>query len=276
MALADFDAYVAALKLNRAADFQTNSVAAAVGRSMALWRFTLPLAATPTTSVAVDKTSDNAIGPIPDATGGKLQILGGRFNTSGVAGVTLIPVDLLNVHGGMSATVTTEQTTNFTGTPPNETTAALTRHTGGDGVFIGLVIYTAIGTTATTVTVRYTNQAGTANQVSTATTFGGTNFREAGRVIQIPLAAGDTGVRSVEGVTVTATTGTAGNFGVCLFKPLMTFSLDSTTGTMPIDTVSSGGSIGSLAEFDDDACLNFIAFTPFAQTINGALLLAEA
>jgi len=123
--------------------------------------------------------------------------------------------------------------------------------------------------------VRYTNQDGTANRVSTATAFGATGFREAGRLIQVPLAEGDTGVRSVEGVTVLASTATAGNFGVCLFKPLMTFSLDSTTGTIPLDAVSSGGMIGSMAEFDDDACLTFIAFTPSGQNVNGALLLAE-
>ena len=269
MPLADFDAYVDALRLNRAADFQTTSITAAIGRSMAMWRLLLPAPATPTASVALDKTSDNAIGPIPNATSGKLQILGGRFNTSGQAGAMAVAIDLLNHQGGLSGTVTTEQTTNLP-------TAALTRHTGGDGVFIGIVIYALVGTTATTISVRYTNQAGTPNRVSTVTSFGATGFREVGRLIQIPLQAGDTGVRSVEGVTVTATTGTAGNFGVCLFKPLMGFSLDSATGTMPLDAVSSGGMIGSMAEFDDDACLTFVAFTPISQTINGALLLAEA
>jgi hypothetical protein len=269
MALADFDAYVDALRLNRAADFQTSAITVAIGRSMAMWRFLVPAPAAPTASVALDKTSANSIGPIPDATSGKLQILGGRFNTSGTAGATVVPIDLLNVSGGLNATITTEQTTNLP-------TAALTRHTGGDGVRIGIIIYATHGTTATTISVRYTNQAGTANRTSTVTSFGGTGFREVGRLIQIPLEAGDTGVRSVEGVTLTATTGTAGNFGVCLFKPLMTFSLDSTTGTMPIDAVSSGGMIGSMAEFDDDACLTFMAFTPVSQSVNGALLLAEA
>jgi hypothetical protein len=270
MALADFDAYVNALRLNRVADFQTNSITAAVlaGRTFALWRYTLPVGAVPTTSVALNKTSDNSIGPLPNATSGKLQILGGRFNTSGTSGVTLTPVDLLNISGGLDATITTEQTTNLP-------TAALTRHTSGEGVRIGLVIYTQVGATATTVTVRYTNQAGTPNQVSTATAFGGSGFREVGILIQIPLAEGDTGVRSVEGVTLAATTATAGNFGVCLFKPLMTYLLESTTGTLPIDAVSSGGSIGSMAEFDDDACLTFVAVTPVTQAINGALLLAE-
>jgi hypothetical protein len=234
-----------------------------------MWPSLLPAPTVPTTSVALDKTSDKSIGPIPNATSGKLQILGGRFNTSGLAGVSLVAIDLLNVSGGLSGTVTTEQTTNLP-------TAALTRYTGGDGVFIGIIIYTIVGTTATTISVRYTNQAGTANRVSTITSFGGTGFRDAGRLIQVPLQAGDTGVRSVEGVTLTATTGTAGNFGVCLFKPLMGFSLESTTGAMPLDAVSSGGMIGSMAEFDDDACLNFLAFMSSAQAISGALLLAEA
>jgi hypothetical protein len=269
MALVDFDAYVDALRLNRAADFQTATITATVGRSLAMWRSLLPAPAIPTASVALGKTSDNAIGPIPNATSGKLQILSGRFNTSGQAGAMAVAIDLLNVSGGLSGTVTTEQTTNLP-------TAALTRHTGGDGVFIGIVIYSTLGTTATTISVRYTNQAGTANRTSTVTAFGATGFREVGRLIQIPLQAGDTGVRSVQGVTVTATTGIAGNFGVCLFKPLMGFSLDSTTGTIPLDAVSSGGMIGSMAEFDDDACLTFMAFTPVTQNINGALLLAEA
>ncbi len=269
MALADFDAYVAALRLNRAADFQTTAITAAVGRPMAAWSFLLPAPAVPTASVALDKTSAQSIGPIPDATSGKLQILGGRFNTSSTAGATVVAIDLLNVSGGLNGTITTEQTTNLP-------TAALTRHTGGDGVFIAIHIFVIVGTTATTVSVRYTNQAGTPNRTSTVTSFGGTNFREANRLILIPLEAGDTGVRSVEGVTLTATTGTIGNFGVCLFKPLMTFSLDSTTGTMPLDAVSSGGMIGSMAEFDDDACLTLMAFTPVSQSINGALLLAEA
>jgi hypothetical protein len=269
MALADFDDYVDALRLNRAADFQTSAATAAIGRSMAMWRYLLPAPAIPTASVALDKTSANSIGPIPNATSGKLQIIGGRFNTSGQAGAMVVPIDLLNVSGSLDGTITTEQTTNLP-------TAALTRHTGGDGVFIGIVIYATPGTTATTISVRYTNQAGTPNRASTVTSFGGTGFREVARLIQIPLQAGDTGARSVEGVTLTATTGTAGNFGVCLFKPLMGFSLDSTTGTMPLDAVSTGGMIGSMAEFDDDACLTFMAFTPITQATNGALLLAEA
>lgn len=270
MPITDYDEYVDLLELNRGADFQMSSAPNVAQRTIAMWRLFLPAPAVPTTSVAQDKTSAVSVAQVPNSSTGDLAVLGGRFNTSGIAGVSMTVIDVLNHHGGMSGVVTTEQTTNL----PSGSTAALTRHTGGDGVMIGLVIYTQIGTTATTVTVRYTNQAGTANRVSTATSFGGAGFREANRLILIPLQAGDTGVRSVEGVTITATTGTAGNFGVVLFKPLTTFALESTTGAMPIDAVT-GGMVGALQPFDDTACLSCISIANTTQTINGALLLGE-
>lgn len=268
MPLADYDAYLDALRLNRAADFQQSAASTTTIRQLAMWRTFVPAPAAPTTSVATDKDTAIAIGPIPASSTGNLCAVGGRLNTSSLSGCAMTLVDVLNHSGGLDGTVTTEQTTNLP-------TAALTRYTSGEGVMIGLIIYTQLGATLAAVTVRYTNQAGTANQVSTAIPFGGTGFREASRLIQIPLAAGDTGVRSVEGVTLTATTGTAGNFGVVLYKPLTFFALESTTGTLPLDNVSSGGIVGAFQSFDDDACLSCIAVTSINQSINGAILLAE-
>jgi hypothetical protein len=266
--LASYEAYIDALNLHRAADFQLSGAVGTASRMMALWPQFLPAPAVPTTSVALDSTSGQSIGPIPGVGAGALAIVGSRISTSSLAGAALIAIDLLNASGGLSGIVATEQTTNLP-------TAALTRYTTGEGVMIGLLIYTIIGTTATTVTVKYTNQAGTANRVSTAQAFGGTGSREVSRLVMIPLAAGDTGVRSVQGVTVAATTGTAGNFGVCLFRPLAMMSLDSATVSMPIDAVSSGGLIGAFATLDGNACLSLMTITPIAQTINGAILLAE-
>lgn len=268
MPLVDYDAYVNALRLNRTADFQQSGGMATTLAQMAMWRTFVPTPPVPTTSVATDKDTEIAIGPIPGSSTGSLCAIGGRLNTSSLSGCAMTLIDVLNHSGGLSGTVTTEQTTNLP-------TAALTRYTSGEGVMIGLIIYTAVGATATTITVRYTNQAGTANQVSTPTSFGGTRFRETARLIQIPLAAGDTGVRSVEGVTLTATTGTVGNFGVVLYKPLTFFALESTTGTLPLDNVSSGGIVGAFQSFDDDACLSCIAVIATAQAINGAILLGE-
>lgn len=272
MSLVDYDAYVAALRLNRGADWQ---MSAGVGRSLrpsAPWRSFVPTPAAVTTSVALDRNSDVALGPIPTvASGNELCVLAGRFNTSGAAGMAVCAIDLLNHHNGMSGIVTGEQTTNL----PSGSTAALTRYTSGEGVMIGLVIYSQLGSTATTVTVRYTNSNGDGNRTSTATSFGGASFRENNIIIPIPLQAGDTGVRSVEGVTVAATTGTAGSFGVSLFKPLGMFALNDVMGAMPLDAVSSGGVVGQLSLAHPDACLTLIGFGQTTQSINGTLLLAE-
>ena len=268
MALADYDAYLDALKANRVADFQTTAAIGRAQRLSAAWRYFVPAPVVPTTSVARDKDSAESIGPIPDVSTGRLTLLAGRMNTGGAAGVACIMADLLNHSGGLSGIVTTAQTTNLP-------TAALTRETSGEGVMAGLIIYTAVGTTATTVTISYTNQAGTSGQISTATQIGATNYNAAGTLIPIPRAAGDTGVRSVESVTLAATTGTAGNFGVCLFKPLQMLALNDVMSAMPLDAVSSGGIIGSLCEVNPDACLTVMTIANAAQVVNGAIILAE-
>lgn len=269
MALADFDAYVDLMRLNRGADFQLSANIAAGGRPIAIWRTFLPAPATPTTSVALDSSSDVAIGPIPLSITSKLAVLAGRINTSGTAGVSLTVIDVLNQSGGLDASLNpgTEQTTNLP-------TAALTRHTSGVGVMAALICYAQNGSTATTFTVRYTNQDNTPNRTSTAQTFGGAGFREALRLIMVPLQAGDTGVRSVQGVTFAATTGSNAAIGIVLFKPLTVFALENTSGAMPVDAVT-GGMVAALQPFDDTACVSLIATSPVAQVVSGALLLGE-
>jgi hypothetical protein len=269
MALTDFNQYVDKLKENRVADFYLSTSLGRTLRLNAPWQVFVPAPAVPTTSVALDKDSAQSMGYIPDISTGRLTFLGGRFNTFANASAGLILVDLLNVNGGLSGTVTTAQTTNLP-------TAALTRHTSGEGVMAGIVIYTTLGTTATTITISYTNSSGVGSRTSTATSFGATGFREGGLLIPIPLQAGDTGVQSIESVTVTATTGLAGNFGVCLFKPLAMISLESATGVMPLDAVSTGCIIGSLCEIDPDACLTIIAFSSLTTQLTGAVILTEA
>lgn len=133
-------------------------------------------------------------------------------------GSTLYLIDRLSHQGGLDPTVTTPQTTNLP-------TAALTRYTDGIGVMIGLQLYgslngLSVGNTVTSVSVSYTNQAGTAGRTSPLVVFGGPTNREVGRLIPIPLQSGDIGVKSVESVTVTSTTGTGGSggFGVVLYR----------------------------------------------------------
>jgi hypothetical protein len=176
--------------------------------------------------------------------------------------------DRLSHQAGLDATVTTAQTTNLP-------TAALTRYTSGTGVLMTLEIYTQIGATGTTVSASYTNQAGTAGQTSPLVTFGGTNFREIQRVFVLPFQSGDTGVRSVESVTVTATTGTAGNFGVTLVYPLVPFT---SVVLQPFQSQSNGYVYlgGFLPEILDNACLYLINHPSVASgAITGDIHFAE-
>jgi hypothetical protein len=69
-----------------------------------------------------------------------------------------------------------------------------------------------------TVTVTYTNQAGVAAHTTGAVAFG--VAPGVGRRIQLPLAAGDTGVQKIE--SVTATVATVGTFNVLVLRPLWT------------------------------------------------------
>ena len=169
--------------------------------------------------------------------------------------------DRLSHQGGLSGTTTGEQTTNLP-------TATLTRYTDGVGVMIGIEIYTVIGTTSTNVVARYTNQAGTGSRTTQAVSIGNTGFREGNRLILLPLQDGDYGVQSVEGVTLAASTGTAGNFGVTLFRPL--FPLGYCDAAIPYVLDGPLG-CGMLPKVVNDACLFWIVTANSASTF-GPLL----
>jgi hypothetical protein len=274
MALTDFNEYVERLSENSASNFLMNGSMGRGLRLNAIFNIFQPTPATPTTSIVTDKNSLQSIGPIPAVSTGRLTFLGGRFLfnpiSTGGGGAAGIMIDLLNINGGLNATVTTPQTTNLP-------TAALTRYTSGEGVMAGIIIFSTVGNTATTIQVSYTNQAGVSGRNSQLTTFGQSNFREQNIFIPIPLQGADTGFRSIESVTLAATTAAAGNFGVCLYKPLSMISFESTTGQAPLDAVSSGCIIGSLCEIHPDACLTFLGNGTIASlTIGGAVILTEA
>lgn len=180
-----------------------------------------------------------------DASGGRTLWLLGAIGVALAPG-TIEYYDRLAQEGGNVANVATAQTL---------TNCIATRYTGAEsaGNQIWVEITTIIGTTAATITASYTNQDGTAGRTTTATAIGNTGLREAQRVIKLPLANGDTGVRSVESVTLSISTGTAGAFTVLIVRPLPLL--------LPLPLVSCGGIvslIGQLAgpvEIKPGACI---------------------
>jgi hypothetical protein len=173
--------------------------------------------------------------------------------------------------GGLNGTVVGEQTAGARLPSP-----LLSRNADGKGNMVGLEIYTAIGSTNTQYTLKYTNQAGTANQISQSGSIGGTNNMEAGRIIIVPWAAGDTGVRIVTSVSLNASTVTAGNFGVTIFKPLLMVPM-VTLGGLSTAYNSLLGMGGFLPAIPNDACLFWLWMGPAAASgvTMGSIYMSE-
>jgi hypothetical protein len=187
---------------------------------------------------------------------------GGRqLFLTGACGILSIPgslhlFDRLADFSGLNATTITAQ---------NTTSLAVSRYTGaaaaGNRIF--LEIYTIIGATGTTISASYTNEAGTSGRTTVATSFGATGFREAQRFIPLTLQAGDYGVRSVESVTVLATTGTVGDFGVTIVRPICHFPSPTASQGVMRDFV---GALAPMPEILTDASL-MLAYLANSATV---------
>jgi hypothetical protein len=239
------------------------------GRGCSLWQYDgMPAGgAVPTAAAIPDRTTTGAISFAAPG-GSRDKHLISASITPLAAGVYLLYDRLMHV-GGLNGTLTTSQTVQDThpGTP------AITRNTGGAGNIAWYEIYTLIGTTSTTLTMNYTNQAGTSGKTSNIF-FGATGAREATRAQRIPLAAGDTGIRSIQSVQLTATTGTAGDFGITLAQPLAWIPV-GVAGTMGWRDYTTG--LPGIPTIHPDACLAlmFIPATALAPEVWGSLGTVE-
>lgn len=227
------------------------------GRITSLWQYEgLPSGgAAPGGTVAVpDNTTTGGLLQT-DPGGGRTKWLTGVTGCCNAAG-TLIVYDRLLHISGLSATTTTAQTVGGT----------LTRYTGTEskGNQIWLEIYSAIGTTGTTITAQYTDQDGNTAITSTATGFGGTGLREVQRIIPVPLASGDSGVRQLDNVDLLASTvSAAGDFGAMIVRPLCLVPISNIGCGAVIDYITG---IPAPIEIKTDACLA-VAFVAQSTTI---------
>lgn len=202
-----------------------------------LWKSYPNPGTTPTTAAACDNSMVGSIGGgyyglWDSGTTGRI----GQISVTSNDPAVYVIADRLSHQGGLSGTTTGAQTTNLP-------TATLTRYTDGVGVWAALEIYTGVGTTARTVTASYTNSASASGHTTEVTQFGGSNYNSAGRFVPLPMQSGDFGVKSVESVTLSASTGSAGNFGVTLFKPLFMFQSLAGSPEPTVITALCGGAI---------------------------------
>lgn len=141
---------------------------------------------------------------------------------------TLLVYDRLVHTSGLSGTVATPQTVNST---------AITRpNNQGVDAELWLEWYTPTGSTPRTVTASYTNTAGTAGRTTATASIPASPV--AGFMLPLGLQAssGDLGVQSVQTVTLSGSTGTAGDFGVTLMRRVAELAL--ITSDVPVEDVS--------------------------------------
>ena len=227
-----------------------------IGRGASLWTYDgMPASGAVPTVGAIPALSTTGALPFTAPGGSRDLHLIGASVTPLTAGVYLLYDRLFHI-GGLSGISTADQTVQ--GSTPSP---ALTRNTGGAGNMAWYEIYTIIGTTPSTLTMTYTDQDGNSGQTATIN-IGGTGFREVTRAQRIPLAAGDTGVRAIEKVKLTASTTTAGDFGITIAQPLAWIPVGS-AGTAGWRDYTTG--LPGIPVINPDACLALM-FIPAVAT----------
>ena len=141
------------------------------------------------------------------------------FGQATIAG-TLLLCDRLWHNSGIGITTTTEQLfTSSAQIPARDANGT----NNGVGVYAGVEVSSAVGAGTPTLTLKYTNSAGTAGQTSTSILATAAS-PIAGTFYQMGLAAGDVGIRQAQSLTLSATW-TSGTIHVVLYRVLARLEL---------------------------------------------------
>jgi hypothetical protein len=154
------------------------------------------------------------------------QYLASVVFTSGTLNNVYI-MDRLWQNSGIAVTTTTAQTINSVTWPARDNNGT----TNGEGVLIGIEVSTATtnGSTISNTTMSYTNQDGTSGRTATVNGMALPATMVAGSFHVFTLQAGDTGVRSIQSITLGTSFG-GGAVHLVAFRPLCFLGGDGTYG----------------------------------------------
>lgn len=158
-----------------------------------------------------------------------------RFQGQATIAGTLLLCDRLWHNSNITITSTSEQTfTDSAQIPARDINGT----NNGVGVFAGVEVSANVGAGTPTLTLKYTNQAGTADQ--TATNVIATAASPVKNTFyMIGLAAGDTGIRKAQSLTLSATW-TSGTIHVVLYRVIARLELSTANVPNAIDAMSAG------------------------------------
>lgn len=238
------DKLIAALGESTKCRFYKASIASqTAGIMVSMWKATgyPTVGATPTTEAVCDSSTVGSW-VLPTVTTEKLYL--GKLSACCSSAGQLIVFDRLAHMGGLNGTLTTAQTANVSiATPATQGRCG----SDGTGVLWCLEWYTATGATAVTATITYTNQAGTTGRTTTVALAA---TRPVGCLLPILPNASDLRIQSIQSVTLSATTGTAGNFGITALARQSEASLCSANIGVVLDYASL-----ALEQLTPNSCL---------------------
>lgn len=196
--------------------------------------------------------------PFPAAVGGdNIHVLSLAASQSSTGMSRMWLLDRLWHNATIVSTTTTEQAITHPGIPARDAAGG----TDGLGVMLGIEVSTATtnGSAVTNMTANYTDQGGNAANTATVASFPAT--AAVGTFVPFALAAGDTGVRSVEGITLGTSLGT-GVVHLVQYRVL---------GSVLVPPVTSGEGRAGLIELGMARCYDgsvpFVVVLPTATTL---------
>ena len=195
--------------------------------------------------------------------------IGAFGNTATSVPSVLQLVDVLGYYPITTVTTTTAQTLNNAVTLP--------RYAAGAGVRAYIVARATCGAGTPTIQINYTNEKGVSGRVVPVTLTAVTTAA-AGHIIHsdptanhygcfIPLANGDSGIKSIQTITLSATM-TSGSIALVLCKPLTSLPI-TVLGVQSERNLLN--QLPSLPRIYDGANLNFLLFTGAAYAAGGSL-----
>ena len=190
-----------------------------------------------------------------------------RFQGMATIAGTLILADRLWHNSGITITSTSEQVfTSSAQIPARDRDGTNV----GNGVLAGVEVSGVTGSGTPTLTLKYTNQSGLANQVATnlvatvASSIAGTFY-------PIGLAAGDTGIQKAQSLTLSATW-TSGTIHVVLYREIARLELTAGNVGNAIDSLTSGF---PRLYTDSVPFLIFIPSTTTTSNISGQVIFTQ-
>lgn len=244
---------------------KANIISQAAGTYVSLWRATGQpgQGAIPAATTVCNNTTLGGMGfsqqTSPATSYGSYMEVASSTST-----ITVEIHDRLAHMGGLSGTVTTAQTVSLDLSTLGATNNISKRigNTNYSNVQWWLEWYTATGATAVTVTVNVTYNDGTTGALASASLAA---TRPVGFMLSlnalVPAAASGKYIRAVNTVTLSASTGSAGNFGVTATRPRMTLAAPIAN----IKWVADWAQLG-FPEIFNESCLFPIVLTSTTST----------